>query len=69
MFKVDDNEYVNNSGNRANETVVNLSKNNKSRNSTYMPNIEATKKLTFSIFNAQKTFQYLKQAFIKALIF
>ena len=33
-----------------------------------MPNIRAIKKLIFLISNIKKTFNYLKQAFIKILI-
>ena len=35
----------------------------------YIPNIKAIEKLFFLIFNTKKTFNYLKQAFIKVLIF
>ena len=55
--------------NIANKRIVKSSKNNKSKNLTYILNIRATKKLTFLIFNAKKVFNYLKQLFIKALIF
>ena len=34
-----------------------------------MLNIGAIKKFIFLTFNAKKTFNYMKQAFIKALIF
>ena len=34
-----------------------------------MPNIKATKKLIFLTTDAKKTFNYLRQIFIKALIF
>ena len=34
-----------------------------------MPNIRAIKKSIFLIFNAKKTFNHLKQVFIKAPIF
>ena len=66
-FRADDNEVVE-VGDRANKTVVNLSKNEKSRNSTYMSNIRATRKPNFLTPNVKKTFNYLKLAFIKALI-
>ena len=49
--------------------LSNLFKNNKFRNLTRVSNIEATKKTTFLNFNAKKVFNYLKQMFIKALIF
>ena len=71
-FKADDNKVVNSDGSRINETVINLfdqSKNNKSRNLTYVPNIEAIKKLTFLNPNAKKTFKHLQLAFIKPPIF
>ena len=68
-FKVDDNEFVSNGGGRTNEKFINLSKNNKSRNLTYMPNIRAIKKRIFLIPNAKKIFNYLQLMFIKALIF
>ena len=68
-FKADDNKVVGSSSNRANKTVVNLFKNNKFRNSTYIPNIGATRKPIFLNPNAKKVFNYLKQAFIKAPIF
>ena len=67
-FKINNNKVVR-IDNRANETFVNLSKNNKSRNSTYLPNISAINKSIFITPNAKKAFKYLKQAFIKTLIF
>ena len=69
MFKIDDKEVVDDGGSKTNKTVLNLSKNNKSRNSIYMPNIRAIKKLTFLIFDAKKILNYLRLTFIKALIF
>ena len=68
VFKADNNKVVDSSNSKTNETVVNLSRNNKSRNSTYMPNIEAMGKPNFLIFNTKKIFNYLRQAFIKASI-
>ena len=59
-LKVNNNKVVTGGSNRANKTVVNSSK-----NLTYMPNIKAIKESTFLIFNTKKTFNYLKQAFIK----
>ena len=53
---------------RANETIVNLFKNNKSRNSIYMSNIKVTGKPTFSTPNTKKIFNYLQETFIKAPI-
>ena len=66
-FTADDNKIVG-VGGRANEIVVNLSKNEKSRNSTHVPNIGATKKPNFLTFNTKKAFKHLRLAFIKALI-
>ena len=68
-FKINDNEVVVDSDKRTNETVVNLSKNEKSRSLTHIPNIGAIKELTFLTFDAKKTFNYLWLAFIKASIF
>ena len=55
MFKRDDNKVVG-VGGRANKMVVNLFKNNKSRNSTYMLIIRAIKKPNFLILNIKKSF-------------
>ena len=41
---------------------------NLSKNFIYMPNIKATREPIFLIPNAKKLFNYLKQAFIEALI-
>ena len=68
MLKTNNNEFVGSSSNEANETTVNLSKNNKSRNLTCMLNIKAMEKSIFLILNAKKAFNYLKQALIKASI-
>ena len=68
IFKADNNEDIK-IGGRANETVVNLFKNNKSIKSINMLNIEAIGEAIFLIFNVKKAFNHLKQAFIKALIF
>ena len=67
-FGTNDNKVVGGGSGRANETVVNLSKNNKSRNLSCIPNIGATKKLNFLTPNAKKAFNYLWLAFIKAPI-
>ena len=48
--------------------IVNLSKNNKSRNLMFMPNIRVIEKPTFLTPNSKKVFNYLRQTFIKALI-
>ena len=65
----DDDDKVVEVGGRANGTVINLSKNEKSRNLTHMPNIGATKKLNFLTPHAKKTFNYLRLVLIKASIF
>ena len=57
-FKADDNKIVGNSGNKANEKVLNLFKNNKSRNSMYIPNIRDIKNFTFLTPNAKKAFNH-----------
>ena len=67
-FRADDNLIIDNDSSEANETVMNLSKNNKSRNSTHMPNIGAIKELFFLNLNVKKVFNYLWQVFIKTLI-
>ena len=67
-FKADNDEIFNNNG-IVNKTVINSTKNNKSRNFTYMPNIRATEKPIFLTFNAKKVFNYLMQVFIKVWSF
>ena len=67
VFRADDNEVVK-VDSRANETVVNLFQNNKSKNSTCKSNIGATKEPNFLTPNAKKTFNHLRLAFIKAPI-
>ena len=70
VFRADDNKVVDGGGGgRANRTVVNLSKNEKSRKSTRVPNIEATGEPNFLTPNAKKTFNNLRLAFIEAPIF
>ena len=71
VFKTDNNKFVYVGCSRTNETVINLSnqlKNDKSRNLTYMPNIEITRKTIFLTLNTKKIFNNLRLAFIKALI-
>ena len=68
MFSANNNTFVNSSSKRANDIVINLSKNNKSKKLTYLPNIGATKKSNFITPNTKKTFNHLQLAFIKALI-
>ena len=69
-FKTSKNKVVRDGSGRANETVVDLSKfkNKKSRKLIYMQNIEAIRKTNFLIPNAKRAFNYLKLAFIEALI-
>ena len=59
-FKADDKEIVDGggSGSRANRTVMNLSKNEKSRKSTHMPNIRATGEPNFLTSDAKKAFNH-----------
>ena len=67
-LRVDDNEVVHNGSSKANRTVVNLFKNKKSKNLTYISNIGATRKPNFLSSNAKKIFNHLWLAFIKAVI-
>ena len=67
-FRVDNNDIIDNGINKTNETIMNLSKNNKSRNLTHMPNIRITKKPIFLTTNTKKAFNHLQLLFIKALI-
>ena len=69
MFRAGNNKVVRGGGGRTNETVVDLSKNEKSRKLTCMLNIGATEKPNFLTFNARKAFNYLRLAFIEAPIF
>ena len=68
MFRAGNNKVVRGGGSRADETVVNLSQNEKSRKSTRVPNIGATEKPNFLTPNAKKAFNYLQLTFIKASI-
>ena len=69
MFKANNNEIIDDNDNsRINKTIANLSKNNKSKNLTYISNIGAIRKSIFLTSNAKKIFNYLKQVFIKAPI-
>ena len=63
MFRAENNEIFGNSSGRANEIVMNLS-----RKLMSMLNIRAMRKSNFLIPNAKKTLNYLRLAFIKALI-
>ena len=58
-FKANDNQVVNSDGGRTNKTVINLSKNNKSKNLTYIASIRVIKKSTFLTSNAKKAFNHL----------
>ena len=55
-FKADNDEVVNGGGSRANRTIMNLSKNKKSRKLMRVPNIGATKEPNFLTPNAKKSF-------------
>ena len=67
-FRADGNEVVGGGSGRANGMVVNLSKNEKSRNSTRVPNIGATGEPNFLTPDAKKAFNHLRLAFIEAPI-
>ena len=66
-FKADNNEIIG-VASRANKTVVNLSKNEKSKNWTHILNIGAIGEPNFLTLNAKKAFNYLRLVFIKVLI-
>ena len=68
LCRNNNNEVVDDGGGIANETVVNLYKNNKSRNLIYMPNIGVMEKLYCLILDPKKTFNYLRSVFIKVPI-
>ena len=63
-FGTNDNEAVGGSGDKANKTVM-----NSSRELMLMPNIGATEKPTFLTPDTKKAFNYLWLEFIKAPIF
>ena len=67
-FKADDDKVVR-VGGRANRTVVNLFKNEKSKKLMRVPNIGATGEPNFLTPNAKKAFNHLQLVFIKAPIF
>ena len=67
-FRANDNEVFGDGDGTANETVVNLSKNEIFRKSTHMPNIKATGKSNFLTSDAKKVFNHLQLAFIKSPI-
>ena len=60
LFRPDDNKVFDNGSYKTNETVMNSSKKNKSRNFIYISNIKATRKPIFLTSNTKKTFNYLK---------
>ena len=68
VFKANDNKIVE-VVDRTNRIFVNLSKNKKFRNLTYISNIRVMEKPNFLTANAKKTFNYLQLACIKAPIF
>ena len=59
VFKANNKKVVSSDGNRANELVINLSKNNKFRNSMHMPDIKAIREPIFLISNIKKVFNYI----------
>ena len=67
-FSADDDKVVSGGGGRANGTVVNLFKNEKSRKLTRVPNIGATGEPNFLTSDAKKAFNHLWLAFIEAPI-
>ena len=68
VFKANNNKVIRVNSDRANEIVVNSSNKLKNEKSKNQMCIGAIRKSIFLIFNAKKTFDNLKQAFIKALI-
>ena len=58
-FKANDNKVVGEGNGRANKMVINLSKNEKSRNLIHVSNIGAMTKSNFLISNVKKVFNYL----------
>ena len=73
MFKANNNEVVKNNSDKANKKFINSFKFNQLKNNEfkkliYVLNIKAKKKLIFLTFNTKKIFNFLRLAFIKALI-
>ena len=58
-FKIDNNEVVDGVDDRANKTVLNLFKNDKSKKLTHMPNIVATREYNFLTPDTKKVFNYI----------
>ena len=67
-LKANNNKVVDDDNSKTNKTIINLFKNNKSKNSTYMLNIGATKKPSLLTFHTENIFNYLKRVFIEASI-
>ena len=67
-FRAGNDEVVRGNGGKADETIMNSSKNKKSKKSTRVPNVGATEEPNFLTSNAKKAFNQLRLAFIKALI-
>ena len=67
-FRAGNDEVVGGGGGRADETVVNLSKNEKSKKSTRVSNVGATGEPNFLNPDAKKAFNHLRLAFIEAPI-
>ena len=67
MFKAFDNKVIR-IDERAKKTMINLFKNKKSRNLTFVPNIRATGEPNFLILNAKKVFNHLQLMLIRTLI-
>ena len=69
LFEIDSNKIVGgDDSSKANKTVLNLFKNNESRNLIYMLNANATKEHNFLTLDIKETINYLKQIFIKSPI-
>ena len=68
VFKFNNNNIVKVRG-KANETIVNSFKNNKSRNLMHIPNIRVIGERIFLIASTKNIFNHLRLAFIKAPIF
>ena len=67
-FRAGNDEVVGGGSSRADETVVNLSKNEKSKKSTRVSNVGATGEPNFLNPDAKKAFNHLRLAFIEAPI-
>lgn len=59
-LKTNHNKFVDLNNNKANKMVINLFKNNKFKNFTYISKIAVIKKLTFLTSNTNNTYNYLK---------